>query len=428
MKKILLSILLVVTITSINATEDGGTESPFNFGFGARELSLGGANITSVSPATAVFWNSSQLASTEFIEVTSFYSRLFQSDVIYQYAGLAYPTTNSGTFGFGISRLGVSGINKRDINNFDIGEFDDTKLGLYLAFGKKISSYNVGIMFNIEQHSIDQYKKTSMPGLNLSISRKFKINSSLFNNLKAVFKFSNIIKPSMKLVNETVTYPSKLQLGLSTNLLLPDRWNSDLSFYSHISKVENLSTKISLGLEYSIYETLSLRGGLREASLSVGTGINYKMIHFDYAFVSRDLGAIHMFSLTSAFGSSISEKRVRQHKQEEQKFNQLMTNRLEEKNNIMISELTKSGHKHLQENKLNEALSDFKRSLFLTKSNNMDTTEIAEIIQKISAEIREIEINKSYSLLIDTAKIKFNETNYLESKYFASREIGRAHV
>lgn len=423
MKKILLSILIAISLTSVNASEDGGTESPFNFGFGARELSLSGANITNVSSATAAFWNSSQLASTEHFEITSYYSQLFESDVVYQYAGLAYPTISFGTFGIGISRLGVTGINKRDINNFDLGEFDDTRLGIYLAYGKKMTNYDVGVMVNIEQHSIDEYKNTSSPGLNLSISRTFTLNKSLLNNIKTVFRYSNLLKPSMKLSDETITYPSKLQLGLSTSIIMPDRWNSDLSLYSHISKVENLSTKFALGFEYSIYEILSLRSGLKDANYSVGAGINIKMIKFDYALVNRDLGTIHMFSLTSSFGSSISEKRDYRLKQEERKFNQLMTSRLEEKNNLMISELTKSGHNHLQKNELSKALSDFKRSLFLIKSNNMDTTEIAAIIQNTSAEILVIENEKTYGQFLDSAEIKFNEAYYLEAKYFASRAL-----
>ena len=423
MKKILLSILIVVSLTSVNASEDGGTESPFNFGFGAREHSLGGSNITHISAATAVFWNSSQLASAEHFELTSYYSQLFGSDVVYQYAGLAYPTINYGTFGFGISRLGVTGINKRDIHNFDLGEFDDTRLGIYLAFGKTMAKYDVGVMLNIEQHSIDQYKNSSSPGLNLSIGRTFTLNKSLFNNFKTVLRYSNLLKPSMKLSDETITYPSKLQLGLSTNILLPEKWNSALSLYSHISKVENLSTKFAFGIEYSIYEILSLRGGLRDDNSSVGVGINYKMINFDYALVNRDLGAVHMFSLTSAFGSSISAKRELRIKQEEQKFNQLMTSRLEEKNNLMIAELIKSGHKHLQNNELIKALSDFERSLFLIKSNNMDTTEIAGIIQNTSAEILVIENEIFYSQLLDSAELKFNEAYYLEAKYFAARAL-----
>lgn len=423
MKKFLISILLVISITTVYASEDGGSESPFNFGFGARELSLGGANITDVSSATAAFWNSSQLASTEFIEVSSYYSQLFENDVVYQYAGLAYPTINYGTFGLGVSRLGVSGINKRDINNFDLGEFEDTRLGFYVAFGKKMNKYDVGVMLNIEQHSIDQFKSSSSPGLNLSISRTFNLKKSLFSNFRTALRYSNLLKPSIKLSNETMTYPSKMELGLSSNIILPNKWNSDLALYLHISKVQNLSTKIDLGLENTIYNILSLRGGYRDGNSSAGVGINYKMISFDYALVNRDLGTIHMFSLTSTFGSSLSEKRKNRQKQKEQKFNQLMTSRLEEKNNLMISELIKSGNKHLQMNELDKALSDFERSLFLIKSNNSDTTEIVAIIHKISSKILTIKNEKAYSQLLDSAETKFKATYYLEAKYFASRAL-----
>ena len=38
--------------------------------------------------------------------------------------------------------------------------------------------------------------------------------------------------------------------------------------------------------------------------------VYYKMIKFDYALVDRDLGSIHMFSLTSSLGKPISEKKL----------------------------------------------------------------------------------------------------------------------
>ncbi|HKK20739.1 MAG TPA: hypothetical protein VJ983_04635, partial [candidate division Zixibacteria bacterium] len=136
---------------------DGGTVSPFEFGAGARELSLGSASWAVPADAVAAFWNPGYLARAERIAVTGFYTRLFDSDVAYQYAGLALPTLDWGSFGIGVFRLGVDGIEKRDASNLLLGQTSDTRTALYAAYGRTISGFDVGLSLQMEQHSLDGY-------------------------------------------------------------------------------------------------------------------------------------------------------------------------------------------------------------------------------------------------------------------------------
>ena len=119
MKRLLLYMAFFLSpLVALGASDDGGTESPFMFGTGARELSLGGACLTTADASTAVFWNPARLAPAQRLSLGGLHSRLYDSDVAYQYLGLAIPTVDWGCFGIGVFRLGVDGIEQRDVNNF----------------------------------------------------------------------------------------------------------------------------------------------------------------------------------------------------------------------------------------------------------------------------------------------------------------------
>ncbi|MEW5995211.1 MAG: hypothetical protein AB1744_12575, partial [Candidatus Zixiibacteriota bacterium] len=146
MKCVLIYILVILLPAgTVVASNDGGTDSPFSFGAGARELSLGGSNLATSDAATAPFWNASRLASAQRLSLAGFHARLYDADVAYQYFGLAVPTLDFGAFGLGVFRLGIGGIEKRDADNLLLGEVDDNRLGFYLAYGRSIWGYDLGL-------------------------------------------------------------------------------------------------------------------------------------------------------------------------------------------------------------------------------------------------------------------------------------------
>ena len=112
---------------------NGGTESPFSLGAGARALGLGTADLVYCHPSVAAYWNPAALALTERYSLEAFHSGLYDSDAGYQYFGFAVPTMDFGSFGIGIFRLGIDGIEKRDANNLYLGQISDSRLGLFLG-------------------------------------------------------------------------------------------------------------------------------------------------------------------------------------------------------------------------------------------------------------------------------------------------------
>ncbi|HSR17698.1 MAG TPA: hypothetical protein VLM39_06345, partial [Ignavibacteriaceae bacterium] len=83
-----------------------------------------------------------------------------------------------------------------------------------------------------------------------------------------------------------------------------------VTFNADAIHTNDYKERLHLGMEYTFYNILSLRGGYRlnyeEGNLSFGAGLNYAMnnfrIRFDYAYVSYDfLQSPHRFTVSLGF-------------------------------------------------------------------------------------------------------------------------------
>jgi tetratricopeptide (TPR) repeat protein len=419
-----LIVLLLLLMTSVTASNDGGTTSPFSFGAGARSLSLGGSDMATGDVATAPFWNASRLARAERFALTGFHSNLYDSDVTYQYFGLVFPTLDFGSFGLGVFRLGVGGIEKRDAGNLLLGEFDDSRLGFYLAYGRNISGYDVGLAGTMEHHSLDEYKATSSPGLNLSISRRFELRLDRLKYISVAINGRNLIEPSFKLVDESVKYPRALTGGLSVSFLPNPGWDQTATISATLEKINWVDPRLSLGVEYSFGDLLHLRGGSRDGSLSAGVGLGYRAVKFDYALVDRDLGSLHTFSVTTVFGTPVSEKREINAREREAKFNRLMSDQLLTRNREMVSTLVQEGKAQTDAGDLIEAAGSLDRALFLARSANLDTVQIHELTLEVENQLKEAGRLERFEEYLDTAAVRLEAGDYLLARHFANLAIG----
>jgi tetratricopeptide (TPR) repeat protein len=402
---------------------DAGTQSPFSLGVGARELSLGGSNRAICDESMAPFWNASRLARAKHYSLGVFHSYLFDTDAAYQYLGIVFPTMDYGVFGAGIFRLGIGDIEKRDINNMRLGTFDDSRLAVYLAYAKTISSFDVGLTVTMEHHSIDQYSTTSSPGLNVSVNHQFDLTNETFRNVYISLNCRNLIQPNMKLIEESVKYPIEADLGATLEFKPFKKWNHSALFSTSIVKTDYISPSLEVGLEYSINNMLHLRSGVRKGSYSFGTGISFKGFEFDYAVLERDLGFLHMFTLKTAFGTSFKEKRITRARQREVEFNGIMNDRLMIHNREMVENLVQYGKKMLEDGNLVEANNGFDRALFLTRSSGFDTTLISELADDAARRLEDIYTKQRFAMYMDSAQKKFNIEDYWSAKYFAQMAL-----
>lgn len=420
---VLIIFVLAVPAVAPLAADQGGTQSPFSLGAGARDISLGGAALAECHAATAAFWNASRLARAEQYSLTGFHTNLFESDVTYQYFGLAVPTVDFGSFGLGIFRLGIQGIEKRDAGDLYLGDIEDNRLAVYVAYARSAAQYDVGLSIMFEHHSLDGNTATSSPGINLSGGRRFDLNWERLKHVMATLNLRNLIRPKMELVEEGVNYPLAADLGLTVGIIPNPRWNQSASLSLGLTKVDHLNLAFKAGIEYNIENLLMIRAGLRGGKFSIGAGIIYRIMSFDYALVGRDLGALHMLTLTSSFGTPVSERRQARISRREAEFDRMMQNRLVNLNREKVAELIATGREYLDAGNLAEAANSFDKALFMARSSALDTTDISDLAAEAGKRLDEVLRTQRYRQYVDSARVKLESQDYLGARYFAGMAI-----
>jgi tetratricopeptide (TPR) repeat protein len=400
--------------------DNGGTESPFSLGAGARELGLGTSDIVYCHPSVAAYWNPSALAQTERYSLEAFHSGLYDSDVGYQYFGFAVPTMDFGSLGLGIFRLGIDGIEKRDASNLYLGQISDSRLGLYLGYGHTFSKYDLGAAITVEQHSPDAYSATSSPGITLSAGRRFGLGNKMVPEIGAVIVARNIIRPSIKLDEESVTYPYSIDGGVSLEFLPTGNRDHVIALSGRFAKVENLSVWTAFGAEYSLYDYFDVRAGLRDGEASFGFGLFYKYVGFDYAMTRRDLGTLHVFSLTAGFGIPVSERRRNRDEAREAEFNQMLGQRFAESNRSMVQDLVSQGENAEASGDLAQAATFYERALFIAAGAGMDTLEISWLATDARKRFEQEESVRAFAENMNEAQKRFDSGDYLGARYFAN--------
>ncbi len=418
MKILLTLITFLVALSGVCLAKDGGNESPFNLGAGARELSLGGSGVVTSDAATSSYWNPSNLASAQQLSFGGFYSRLYESDVAYQFVGLALPTLDLGTFGLGVFRLGVDGIERRDDQNLMLGTFSEQRLAVYAAYGRSMGNYRVGVSTQIEYQSLAERSATSSPGVTLALGRTFNAGSGLIRAGEMTLVMRNAVSPSLMLLNESVKLPFNVQFG-SKLLLAPSGNSSTTGLSMAFGSSEGSGLQSAFGLEHSVHEMLTLRGGWADGKLSCGAGIAFGPMTFDYALVDRDLGSLHMFSLTSRLGSSVEDRRAARESKREREFEQIMSSRITSQNRQMIDELVSQGRTALVSDDLDKASTNLDRALFLCRASNADTTEVAALAAEAHHRYEAFTEQEQIRELIDSASSNLERGDLIGTRYFA---------
>jgi tetratricopeptide (TPR) repeat protein len=420
MKAVVSTISLLILAAVSVVADDGGSESPFSLGTGARELSLGGTGVVTADPATAPYWNPSLLAEAEHITAAGFYSRLFDTDVGYQYVGLAWPTLDFGTFGLGVFRLGVDGIEERDDNNLLMGEFSEQRLGLYAAYGRWAGNYRIGLSAHFEHHSLADRTATSSPGLTLALGRLLTTGAGRFKSGEVTLVLRNLVRPGLNLLDEKVNYPFRFDIGTRVVFAPTDDQDHLAALSAGLGKTDGTDPAASFGVEYRAYNILNLRGGWNVGELSCGAGIDLGTVMFDYAFVERDLGTIHTFSLSTAIGASVDDRRASREQKREEEFNKLMASSVLARNKSMIDDLMDLGQAALAAEDFGEASTSLDRALFLCRASGLDTTEVSSLATMARDRFDQNLRDTRLQALLDSATVKMQQNDMVGTSYYAS--------
>jgi len=294
MKKQIL--LVFISVFAVNLYSQIG--SFLSWGVSSKSLGMGRAQTAVCEDGSAAFYNPSLLAKVKKFEFLGSYS-IFYADSGYTYLSFVSPTIY-GSFAVGIQNIATGDIIQRDITGKPLGTLDTRITGIYFAFGSNTSSlieqikpadfidiYNGATIKIISEKIYNKESGAIALDFSSQIDFDFDFYSLLFG-----FNLGNIISTPLKFYEEEqIPFISRVGLGL----LLFDK-TLKLAGDIVLSKQIN---DINLGLEYTVWNLLSLRVGSSNEEITMGFSITRQNLQFSYAFMINkpwekiDLGYIH---------------------------------------------------------------------------------------------------------------------------------------
>nr|MBN2278042.1 PorV/PorQ family protein [candidate division Zixibacteria bacterium] len=280
--------------------DDGGRESQFSIGSGARSVGMGGGMVGLVDDATAIFWNQAVLATLEEQEFGFMHATLFEGSM-FDAASFAYPHPRLGGFGLSFMRLGTDDIVRR-VEWSEEGTFGYHIVQLILGYGRRLEGgFYVGSALKIVNQSLDNNSSYGV-GLDVSFYRP------LTRKISAGIIFQDIIPPRLRLNEKLETQPHTIMFGIGIKDIRIFR-NLYHNFNLALEKPEERSVKLHTGLETNYRDVVDFRIGYDRDNMAFGLGLHYHRVRFDYAYRIMDgITDSHRFGFSFRFGVSVSEK------------------------------------------------------------------------------------------------------------------------
>lgn len=316
----------------IDVSKRGTTAAGFlEIGVGAPAAGMGGAYVSVVNNATALYWNPSATALMDRYDVAIVHTNWI-ADTKFDFAGIAVPIADFGTLGFSLTSLSMGDMKVRTVDFPEgTGEyFSAGDLAAAVSYSRHLTDrFAIGITAKYIQQSI--WHEHAM-GFAVDVGTIFR--TDLLGGLTIGATLSNFgtgmqmagrdarqfvrLDPSMQgttdriptdIEFDTWSLPLLFQFGVSTHVMNNDE-------YSWIVAVDALHPNdnyesVNLGTEFSYGNFLFLRAGYQslmlrdaEGGLSVGGGMTTSdvlgtfKLSFDYAY--QDMGrlqGVHVFML-----------------------------------------------------------------------------------------------------------------------------------
>ena len=291
-------------------------------GVGARPAGMGEAFSAAADDVNADFWNPAGLALVQKGEI-SFMHMIHIADISYDTVSLALPASRLDGWGLSAAYLWQPPFDSTK-NSFGVaqsapGTASDLAVAASYAhnFGNfrttdfKISNISGGLTLRYINRQIQEFQANSFGvdiGGIMEILEGLRI-AAVVQNMGSTSTFIAVAVPATPDAKLGAAWNFKI--NEANHLLLA----YDISHPIDLSNTDYNRWYQSLGLEYSLLESLALRGGYQfgvdVGGLSAGAGFRFSGFALDYAFVPYSaLGNTHRFSVNYAFGSSMSRPDV----------------------------------------------------------------------------------------------------------------------
>jgi hypothetical protein len=292
----LFSIIALMLIVGGQVIATNGPQEPV----GARPAGMGQAFVGVADDVNAIYWNPAGMSFLNHHEITFMHTDLFGLGIKNTYAAYSFPISGRVAVGFDWFNLGFS--------DFELG-YNFNKLNFGAAY-RVTSRLSIG--------GVLKYLNTSTEFDGRALGK----GNGWTGDAGAFYRFSEKLSAGVALHNipdATVRYNSGTVAqfyDLQTTVGVGYRLKSNLLLSLDIDQ------RARLGAEYAYGGNLLLRSGLQrelsgaeETLLSLGCGLKYGPLQFDYAYLQHPLlDATNMFSLTFSFNfayAPISLKQVR---------------------------------------------------------------------------------------------------------------------
>ena len=318
-----LTILLTSQISG-QFNKAGRTSMQFlKIGMGARQIGVGEASIASIRDVNAVFWNPAAITGIQGTEAAFTYTNWIGDLSIYSGA-VAYNLDGIATFGLSYVSLDYGDIPEAlttstsgSIDTRTGNSFSGSDIAFSLSAAKQFTD-KLSIGVNVKYVREDLYIYSSSLWA-------FDVGSFYDTDWKGVkigMSAQNFSKPARWLETkeeeqQSFDLPIVYRIGVSIDLLGGeelllggDPSEHFLTFNADAIHSNDYAERLHLGLEYILFDMLSLRGGYKfnyeEGNLSFGAGFKYDAgfanLRVDYAYVNYDyLQSPHRISLLMSF-------------------------------------------------------------------------------------------------------------------------------
>jgi hypothetical protein len=247
-------------------------------------------------------------------------------DTPYDFFGFAYPVLDWGTFAFGLARIASGDIVMRDETSRIIPGGGGLDLREYIFGFSREVVYNIsaGVNFKIDQQRLVGDTSTGVgmdAGLMYAVPRTFTApENKAWDQLSLGVTLQNALGSHLRLKDETDVLPLELRAGLAYRYETRDRMKQSFLLSADFEKSTWRSPRLLVGLEYSLFQMLALRGGWNAGGWSAGGGLQYQGFLFDYALSGEELGFTHRFTLTWRYGTPIADQRRENEKKRQEEL------------------------------------------------------------------------------------------------------------
>ncbi len=293
---ILYSLFSILFFLSTVVYADGGRVGEiFNYGAGARPVSMGGAFTAISRDASSVYYNPSGLGMLTRRNVQFMHSSLFE-EASYDFIGYAQNFSNlPGGWGLDFIRLASGDVEGRDLNNVKTENFSYSETAFAIATGIKgiySPKLAIGAAFKFLNRSLADSSDT-----HFAFDLGFQYSPMMKGKLDLGLTMNNIV--SFKSGDTSDTLPILIRAGASYKLTSEMILAADLS--------DNGDFRV--GTEYAM-ALGSVRFGFDGSNASFGFGtVAMNSYNIDFAMTKHsELGVSNKISLGYNFGKSGKSK------------------------------------------------------------------------------------------------------------------------